>query len=326
MEKDLLNGEHRWRMKEWVKTIFEREKDYYLQFLALNPNGVFYMESVFKEREHISDHLKSHLIGNLCMNPSAQYLLQRNPEWIHYCSLSNNKSSWAMDILKKNPNEIHWDSLCSNPYAIDILNEYFNEYKSKYHVLNDYLEECKINSLYVTANTEAMHIVEHYLQLYLNECDSFPDEPHLFEDEYNQDNYLWRNPSAISIIENYYFKYDWYISWERLSGNPSAKEIFERFPDRIDWKGLCLNPASWAIELLEKNQDKIDWMNLSENPSAIHLIESNLDKYKSFSCDLFQNPVIFEIDFDFMRRRMDIIREELIEKAWHPFRFEKWCL
>ena len=56
------------------------------------------------------------------------------------------------------------------------------------------------------------------------------------------------------------------------------------------------------IELLEKNQDKIDWGHFSSNPA------------------------IFELDYDFFVKRMDIIREELMEKTWHPSRFQKWCL
>ncbi len=336
MEKDLFNGEHRWKIKEWVKKYLEnkKDKDHYLQFIARNPNGVFYIESYLKQFEDIQKkdyekdnfHKKRNIMDDLCMNPSSQYLFIKNPEWISYYYLSSNKSSWAIDLLKKNQDEIQWDSLCSNPCAIDMLNEYFDEYKSKYHKLDDYIDECKINSLYVSANTEAMHIVEHYLQLYFNECDSYLIEPHLFEDEYNEDNYLWRNPSAISIIENYYFKYSWYIDWVKLSGNPNAKEIFEKNMDKISWEGLSLNPASWAIELLEKNQDKIDWGNLSSNPSAIHILEQNLDKSHLFLEDLFINPSIFEVDYDFLKRRMDLFREELIEKTWHPDRYEEWCL
>jgi hypothetical protein len=36
------------------------------------------------------------------------------------------------------------------------------------------------------------------------------------------------------------------------------------------------------------------------------------------------NPNIFELNYDFLKRRMDILREELMMKAWHPSRIEKW--
>jgi hypothetical protein len=36
------------------------------------------------------------------------------------------------------------------------------------------------------------------------------------------------------------------------------------------------------------------------------------------------NTNIFELDYGFLKRRMDIIREELMMKAWHPSRVMKW--
>ncbi len=325
-QKDLLNGEHRWKLKEWVKKHLEskKNKQYYLQFIASNPNGVFYIESYLKKYEDIKKtdysnenfHIKRHLFDSLNKNPSSQYIFLKNREWISFYFLSYNESSWAINILKKNQNDIHWDALCQNSYANDILNEYFDKYKSKYNKLNDYIDKCNINSLYVSANTKTIPIVEYYLQMYLNECEiPLSSLPYIFEDEYNDENYLWKNPSAIQIIENYYFKYEWDIDWEKLSANPNAKDILEKNIDNLNWKGLSLNPASWAIKLLEQNQDNIDWWNLSENPSAIHILEENLDKSHLFSDHLFNNQSIFELDYEFLYERMNIIRKELLEKT-----------
>jgi len=36
------------------------------------------------------------------------------------------------------------------------------------------------------------------------------------------------------------------------------------------------------------------------------------------------NPNIFELDYVFLKERMDILREELMMKAWHPSRVMKW--
>jgi len=69
---------------------------------------------------------------------------------------------------------------------------------------------------------------------------------------------------------------------------------------------------------------EIDWALLSENPSAIHILEKNQDKINWRF--LSGNPEIFELDYDFFHQRMNIIRKELIEKTWHPDRFEKWCM
>ena len=45
--------------------------------------------------------------------------------------------------------------------------------------------------------------------------------------------------------------------------NPSAIELLEENPSKINWEMLSLNPR--AIHILEKNEDKIDWYFLAEN-------------------------------------------------------------
>ncbi len=337
MKKDVLNGEHRWRMKEWVKPILEEHGEKCLPYLSLNPNGVCEMEILLKgfekigikEYRHFKYYDKQHIFSNLSMNPSAIYLLEKNMEWISWSSLNLNESSWAIDMLKQNRDKIEWYELSKNSHAIDMIYEYFDDFKSKYHHLKYYLGfKCEIKPESIVSNTKGMDIVEHYIQLYLKDVqDAIEDEPFFFNgDEDEPENHLWTNPSAIPLIEKYYVRNDWFINWEKLSSNPNAKEILERNMDQIDWDELSLNTGLWAIELLEQNQDKINWSHLCENPSAIHLIESNLDKSDLFSLNLFKNPAIFELDYDFLRRRMDMIREELIEKAWHPSRFEQWCI
>ena len=221
----------------------------------------------------------------------------------------------------------------------------------KIHHLKYYIGfKCEIQPICITSNPKATDIIEYYIQLYLRDVkDAIENEPFFFDDEeHDGENCLWTNPSAIPLIEKYYVRNNWFIHWEKLSSNPNAKEILERNWDQIDWDGLSLNTASWAIEwlkqnqdkinwshlsqnasaigLLEENQDKIDWQGLGTNPSGIHLIESNLDKSHLFRSYLFSNPAIFELDYDFLTRRMNMIRDELMEKAWNPSRFELWCL
>lgn len=360
MEKDLKNHEHRWRMKEWAKTIFGEERENDLQCLALNPNGVCYLEPFLKDLEeikikqyrHRKYYDKKHLFSLLSTNPSAMYILEKYKEWISWSDLNSNESSWAIDMLRKNPDKIEWNYLSGNPYAIDMTQEYFNDFKSKNDNLYVYLESgFEIQPIYIASNPnpKAIDIVEYYIQLYLKDVShALMDEPFFFDDQGDDANGLWTNPSGIPLIEKYYLKNDWFIHWEKLSSNPNAKEILERNWDQIDWDGLSLNTASWAIEwlkqnqdkihwshlsknasaigLLEENQDKIDWQELGTNLSGIHLIESNLDKSHLFRSYLFSNPAIFELDYDFLTRRMNIIRDELMEKTWHPSRFEEWCL
>ena len=90
--------------------------------------------------------------------------------------------------------------------------------------------------------------------------------------------------------------------------------------NKLEWCNLSMNPN--AIHLLEKNPDKIDWAFLSQNPNAIHLLEQNVNKIK-WNLLLF-NPNIFELNYEFLKKRMDVLREELMMKAWHPNRVNKW--
>lgn len=66
------------------------------------------------------------------------------------------------------------------------------------------------------------------------------------------------------------------------------------------------------------NINKIRWDFLSQNPQAIRLLEQNLDKINW--CDLIKNPSIFEIDYQDLQQRIEVFKEELIQKCYHPER------
>jgi len=57
------------------------------------------------------------------------------------------------------------------------------------------------------------------------------------------------------------------------------------------------------LKLFEKNIDNINWSWLSRKPSIF------AEDYLSLS-----------------KKRMEILREELMAATWHPDRFTKWCL
>jgi len=99
--------------------------------------------------------------------------------------------------------------------------------------------------------------------------------------------YLCENPNSIKIIENaieynlevYSYLYPSNrICWHRLSQNPNAIHILEKYKSRIDWEGLSCNPN--AFHILEQNKNKIVWYELSENPhpDAIKLLKQNYNK------------------------------------------------
>jgi len=96
--------------------------------------------------------------------------------------------------------------------------------------------------------------------------------------------------------------------------------LLEANPNEIDWDLLSRNPN--AIPLLENNPGKIHWEWLSYNPNAIHLLEKNPDKINWSK--LSSNPSIFEIDYEALKKRCLIYSEELIQKAFHPSRIQKY--
>ena len=99
-----------------------------------------------------------------------------------------------------------------------------------------------------------------------------------------------------------------------LSENPGAFDLLEANPDKINWSQLSRNQA--AIHLLEKNPDRINWVYLSQNPNAMALIEANQDKINWYW--LSSNTSIFQYDYDAMRERCSVFKEDLIKDRFHP--------
>ena len=110
------------------------------------------------------------------------------------------------------------------------------------------------------------------------------------------------------------------IDWFNLSANncDKALDLLEQNKDKIDWKMLMrYNNNPRAIKLMEEHKDlKIDWFELCHNRNALNLFEKNTDKltYNSLS----DNPLIFELNKKYLKDHMDIIREELCIKVFHP--------
>jgi len=107
-----------------------------------------------------------------------------------------------------------------------------------------------------------------------------------------------------------------------LSSNPNATETIKQHPDKINWNLLSHNPHKDAIEMLRQNPNRINWHHLSENEGAIELLEEN--SHKLHYMNLLMNPAIFEYDYPRMKRTTAVFKEELMAKAWRPYRIMKW--
>ena len=104
------------------------------------------------------------------------------------------------------------------------------------------------------------------------------------------------------------------LDWNGLSANPAAIHLLEKNQDKINWISLSANPA--AIHLLEKNPGRIDWAFLSANPAAIHLLEANQDRIDWPW--LYLNPAIFQYDYEALRERCGVFKEDLVKDRFHP--------
>ncbi len=96
--------------------------------------------------------------------------------------------------------------------------------------------------------------------------------------------------------------------------------------DKISWYQFSINSSDQAVEYLIQNPEKIKWDFFSSNRSlkAMEYMSKNIDKIRWLAITNNQN--IFVMDKEFLRKRMDIVREELMMRTWHPDRFEDWCL
>lgn len=289
-------------------------------------------------------------------NPQAIPLLEKHPEKIDWNRLSGNENGiWLIQkyldqkIPQRNPleetypqdfrksAEIDWYKLSKNPNAIPLLEKYPQN----------------INKLGICFNPNAMHIIRELFYPIVNpdwsllsanpnpEAISFlekhsdpkwldygflsmnPAAIHLLEKDPDIICYphLCMNPKALPLLEKNLDK----VVWTILSREPFAVELLEKHLDKVDWNQLSVNPG--AVPLLEKHLDKVDWGALCINPNAVDLLQNNMDTFKSlkpFDWSLLsRNPGIFELDYTVLRKRMDVLREELLMEALHPRRIAR---
>lgn len=150
------------------------------------------------------------------------------------------------------------------------------------------------------------------------------------------------HPKAIELLSKHINIIDWYY----LSSNPSAMPLLLQHPDKINWRGLSLNPHPSAVHLLFENTDKIDWYNFNKNPhpTIIAYLKEHPDQIVwATLCsnpgaeELFllypekilwhcisSNPCIFEYNYKKCRTvfRTTLLKDELLAMAMHPDRID----
>ena len=250
--------------------------------LCGNPNAIHMLEKNLDKVDW----------SRLSENPNAIHILGQNLDRVDWDNLSRNPN--AIPILEKNLDYVNWDNLSENPNAIPMLEKNLDRVTwdnlsrnpNAIPILEKNLDQVDWGSL--SSNPNAFPLLEQNLDEvdwdYLSQH-PHPQAIHMLEQ--NLDKVNWKkmcgNPNAIHILKKNLWRD---LDWRRLCGNPNAIPILEKNLDKVNWRSLSQNPN--AIPMLEQNLDKVDWEILSRNPNAIPMLEKNLDKVSWYG--LSSNP------------------------------------
>jgi hypothetical protein len=272
-------------------------------------------------------------------NKSANYFLCRYT------------SKEGIQFLKNNPHKINWEILSNNPYAIDFLKEnqdkiYWSSLSSVSSAI-DFLKENqdKINWICFSENThpDAIRMIEQNLdKICFERLSVNPNAVHILMDYYkhNPDKINFKllsqnpNPKAMEILMNHYEQIDWYYFLQNPAAIPYLKEfIINHTPIAI------YNSYHYMVDLGPTNFLGVNIFNyFVKNPKCIELIEDMLESgvftekmmkiNRSIQCltNIFRNyESIYALDYQAMSKiRSKIIRNELEQIVFHPYRVKKW--
>ncbi len=269
-------------------------------------------------------------------NASVLEFLEKHPENINWEVLSTNTTDYAMHILEKNQDKIHWENLSSNSNSLAIKILQGNKSKINWSSLSSNSNHLAVELLknnqdkidwYELCNNQSLEAIE-ILEQNMDKITDYEN--------------LSKNPYAINILSQNLDK----IHRENFSTNPNAMDILCEHTHLIDYFHFLRNPR--AIPFFEKNMIKIKELiqrdlhffnfNLNFNPKSIELIgkivsDGILDDatLKSIINNIKLNEKalisVFELDYKKMSKaRSRIIYLELLSKAHHPSRVEKWLI
>jgi len=246
----------------------------------------------------------------LNLNPNAMEYMIKNNIYMSPHLISLNTS--AIDYIIQNPELFKLTAIISNKNAIKLIEKHIHE-----------IGHYQTHMLYSNPNT--LHLVclnpEYIAWNYLS-CNTNPIAIKLLSENINKINWcnLSQNESAINILNDNQDK----IVWRNLAKNPNAYELIVKHINKFNIIDLSYNTNPLVLKLIEDKLHKLSfWGPLSANPSAIKTLEKNQDKINWYW--LSQNPAIFEFNYKKVAtKRMNILREDLMMKALHPKRIERW--
>ena len=271
----------------------------------------------------------------LCINPNPdvipliEKILEQAPEKIDWAYLARNPN--AMPIIKKN-----LDKIFDNQYTFqNFLRD--NTHPEAIRIIEQNLDKIDDVSWHcLSHNSSAIPILEKNLDKYISwhTLIQYPNALHLIEKNLDKINplYLLTYPHTIHLvdrIEESRFRSLTELSWgfvcDRLTerNRPIQKKImsyFEEYIDNLDFRRL--SKVASAIRILERNLDKVDWYMMCQNPEAIHILEKNQDKIDWNSLSF--NSEIFDYSYEYLEKRCNVFKEELIQKAMNPKKLQRY--
>ena len=259
----------------------------------------------------------------------------------HMNKLSRNP--FAIEILEKHIDKISWNDFVNNPNAIHIIEKNIDlcfkslDWRGKLdllrhpnfiYILEKHMDKiidtliCS-NCMFLLARQQNIIFIDLLEKIMEKKPEKIPN---------SLSGYFWndlcQNPNAFRIIEKYLNMLTKY-SWQLLAKNPNAIHIINEHLDKLDemgWRNLSQNIN--AIPILKKNINKINWSSLSNNPNGIYIFEKYTEKIENYSFidyeNLNVNNPIFQIDYDIIRLRCSIYKEELMAVALQPSRIESY--
>jgi hypothetical protein len=271
----------------------------------------------------------------LCINPNPdvipliEKILVQAPEKIDWEYLARNPN--AMPIIKKNLDKIFGNDRVFHNFLSD------NTHPEAISIIEQNME--KVDELswhFLSQNLSALPILEKNLDKYIpwHTLIQYPNALHLIEKNLDKINplYLLTYPHTIHLVERIeesrfhnLHELSWRNIFDRMPAYNSQiqKKIIaflEKYIDKLDFRNLSREAS--AIPILEKNLDKVHWYYLCLNPEAIHILEKNQDKidWNSFS----YNSEIFDYSYEYLEKRCNVFKEELIQKAMNPKKLQRY--
>ena len=110
--------------------------------------------------------------------------------------------------------------------------------------------------------------------------------------------------------------------WYHLSKIEEAVPLLALHLDKVDWANLTRNNNPDVIPILENNWDKVDKMFFCTNPNVLPLLEKQPEKLRWWIY-FGWNHSIYEPDYENIRKRMNIFKEELLLVVFHPIRVSR---